>query len=234
MTTDIDHIPMQFAIPTNLLELGPNGQPSMGHPLMGMQPDVQHYSAPITDGKGKQIGQMEVHKETVPIAMGIGMMNDQDDLKMKQEAKQALAQSMLCVAACIKELETQSHLIHLNYQGSNFFSIHGFLKEQYDKHVEQFDRISEMLRSLDFYMPMCSKGLAEAAHDFKHCTSMDGEQMLGTYLGNLEAVGMKSKCMSKMAKCADAEDVENLAADFVAAMFKDAWLVKSTLRPGKF
>jgi hypothetical protein len=37
-----------------------------------------------------------------------------------------------------------------------------------------------------------------------------------------------------MSKCADAEDVENLAAEFVGAMFKDAYLVKSTLRPGQF
>jgi DNA-binding ferritin-like protein len=202
--------------------------------MLNMQPQSEHYAAPIVDKDGRQIGGMEVHKETIPIGVAIkGNDYEEDDEKMKGEAKQNLAQMMLCVAACVKELETQAHLIHLNYQGSNFLSIHKFLKEQYDKHVLQFDYISEMLRSLDFYMPMCSKGLAEACHDFKHCTSMDGVHMLSTYLCNIENVGMKSKCMSKMAKCADAEDVENLAAEFVRDMFKDAFLLKSTLRPGK-
>lgn len=228
---------MHFALPNQQVVAGVD--PSMLMGMMGsqpfdMSPKSQHFAAPITDESGRQIGQMEVHKETIPIGVAMTGGGYEEDEKMKKEAKQSLAQMMLCVASCIKELETQAHLIHLNYQGSNFFSIHNFLKGQYDKHVEQFDRISEMLRSLDFYMPMCSKGLAEACEGFTHCTSMDATHMLTTYLQNLEHVGMKSKCMSKMAKCADAEDVENLAAEFVGAMFKDSYLVKSTLRPGKF
>jgi DNA-binding ferritin-like protein len=137
---------------------------------------------------------------------------------------------MLCVAAFIKELETQAHLVHLNYQGSNFLSVHKYLKKQYEKHLEQFDRVAESLRTLDYYMPMCSKGLAESCHDFKHCTSYTSKEMLATYLSNLESVGMKAKCMGKMASCSCAPDIENLAADLVEAMFLDSYLVKSTLR----
>ena len=43
---------------------------------------------------------------------------------------------------------------------------------------------------------------------------------------------MKAKCLGKSAGIADAPDAENLAADLVKEMFKDVFLLKSTLRQG--
>jgi hypothetical protein len=65
-----------------------------------------------------------------------------------------------CISLCsyLKELETQAHLCHLNYEGGNFLGVHAFLKEQYEAHLAQFDALGEFIRSMDFYTPMCSKG----------------------------------------------------------------------------
>ena len=37
-----------------------------------------------------------------------------------------------CISLCsyIKDLEPQSHLLHLHYHGANFLGVHAFLKDQ--------------------------------------------------------------------------------------------------------
>lgn len=200
----------------------------------GMQPQVQHFSAPITNNQGQPIGAMEVRKESIPIAVAVSEGDgDEDDMKSLEQAKGELARCMLAMASLLHELQVQSHLIHLNYQGPNFLSVHKYLNGQYEAHLEQFDRVAEMLRSLDFYMPMCSKGLAAALEDpFVHCSSMNSTEMLANYLKNIETAGMRAKCVVDCAKAACAPDVENMAAELVESMFFNAYLIKSTLRPG--
>ena len=55
-------------------------------------------------------------------------------------------------------------------------------------------------------------------------------EMLITYLGNLEKVGMQAKEIGEMAREVQAPDVENYMAELVGAMFKASWMIKSTLR----
>jgi len=139
-------------------------------------------------------------------------------------------QQLIAHASYANQLYTQAHLNHLNYEGSNFFSIHEFLKEQYEKHIDQFDTLAEFTRSMDYLMPMCACGLKEAFPDFDSVTSYDGKSMLMTYLKNLEDFGMKSKDLAVAAREVEAIDIENYAADLVAASFKSAWFLKATLR----
>ena len=55
----------------------------------------------------------------------------------------AFIQQCISLASYLKELQTQAHLIHLNYEGSNFLGVHAFLKDQYEAHLEQFDALAE-------------------------------------------------------------------------------------------
>lgn len=139
-------------------------------------------------------------------------------------------QQLITHASYANQLYTQAHLNHLNYEGSNFFSIHEFLKEQYEKHIDQFDTLAEFTRSMDYLMPMCGCGLKDAYPDFKSVTSYDGKAMLLTYLKNLEDFGMQSKDLGVAAKEVQAPDVENYAAELVGDSFKSAWFLKAVLR----
>jgi len=139
-----------------------------------------------------------------------------------------------CISLCsyIKELETQSHLIHLNIEGANFLGLHAFLGDQYQAHLNQFDTLAEFIRSMDFYVPMCSKGLADAGPGIQHVTSYKSTDMLGVYYKNLEELGMKAKRLAPIAAKVGAIDIENYMADLCGQAFKAAWFVKSTLRNG--
>jgi len=142
----------------------------------------------------------------------------------------AFIQQLIALSAYVKELETQSHLIHLNYEGSNFLGVHAFLKDQYEAHVEQFDTLGEFVRSMDYLMPMCGCGLKDLAPPMQTVTSYKGTDMLGVYYKNLEELGMKAKKLEPIAQKVSAIDIANYMADLVGMAFKAAWFVKATLR----
>ena len=142
----------------------------------------------------------------------------------------AFIQQCISLCAYLKELETQSHLCHLNYEGSNFLGVHAFLKEQYEAHLEQFDTLGEFIRSMDFYVPMCSKGLTDAGPGIQHVSSYKGVDMLGVYYKNLEELGMKAKKLEAVAEKVHAIDIQNYLSDLVGQAFKAAWKIKAVLR----
>ena len=142
----------------------------------------------------------------------------------------AFIQQCISLCAYLKELETQSHLIHLNFEGSNFLGVHAFLKDQYETHLEQFDTLAEFIRSMDYLLPMCSSGLKDAAPPIQTVTSYKGTDMLGVYYKNLEELGMKAKKLEPIAAKVGAIDIQNYLSDLCGQAFKAAWFAKATLR----
>jgi DNA-binding ferritin-like protein len=156
---------------------------------------------------------------------------DQDPMAgMPQSPQVVTASRLLMCAAFAKELETQAHLIHLNYEGSNFLPVHGFLKDQYQGHLEEFDVLAEHMRAMDYLMPMCGCGLKDAACGFEKVESYDSSGMLMTYMRNLEQQKSLATELEESAGQARAVDVQNTAAGLVAACAKAAWFLKATLR----
>ena len=142
----------------------------------------------------------------------------------------AFIQQLISLMAYVHQLQVQSHLLHLNYEAGNFLGVHKFLKDQYEAHIEQFDKLGEFIRSLDYLLPMCHDGLMQASPQFKHCTSYKANEMLGTYYKNLEELGMMTKKLEKVADKVDAIDVQNYLGELCGEAFKAAWMIKATLR----
>lgn len=133
-------------------------------------------------------------------------------------------------AAFAKELETQAHLIHLNIECQNFLSIHEFLKDQYEAHLEQFDVLSEFVRSLDFLMPLCGCGLKDTVCGFRNVEQYEWRHMLTVYYRNMETLACMAKSLESCAASARVIDVQNYAADLVGQCMKASWFVKASLR----
>lgn len=150
--------------------------------------------------------------------------------KNKKEGPARLANEMIKCASYLVHLQIQSHLVHLNFEASNFLGVHEFTERQYKKHTKQLDRVGELIRSLDFLLPMCAKGLMGSCKGFKHIDSYDPGEMLMTYKDNLEQFGMSCKKIIKLAQKEDAPDVEHYFAKLVEEMFTASWKIKSTLR----
>lgn len=137
-----------------------------------------------------------------------------------------------CISLCsyLKELETQAHLLHINFEAPNFFGVHAFLKDQYNAHIQQFDTLAEFIRSMDYLLPLCSRGLADAGPEIQHVTSYKPNEMLTVYYKNLEELGMKTKKLEPIAAKVGAIDIQNYLSDLCGQAFKAAWQIKATLR----
>lgn len=177
------------------------------------------------DGVPIQPIQQTPEREPEPI-------NNEPTPKSKKEPVGRLANNLIDLTSQAAHLMIQSHLIHLNYESSNFFGVHKFTKKQYQKHQEQLDRLGELTRSLDFLLPMCEKGLLGSNKKLKHVTSYDGAAMLIVYYENLETFGFAAKAVAKMAEKMDAFDIENYCGEIIEDCFTASWMVKATLRCG--
>lgn len=174
-------------------------------------------------GTTTQQPQQPLQREEDPVA------NDPQP-KSKREPVSRLANELIGLSSHAAHLMLQSHLIHLNFEEANFFGVHKFTKKQYEKHQEQLDRLGELVRSLDFLMPMCCKGLMAAYKKFEHIETYNGTSMLMTYHKNLEEFGYAAKKVAKMAGKMDAFDIENYCGELIEDCFKSSWMVKATLR----
>ena len=144
----------------------------------------------------------------------------------------AFIQQLIQLSAYVHQLQVQSHLMHFNLEAPYFLGMHKFLGKQYEAHQEQFDKIGEFIRSMDYLLPSCHNGLMEASPEFKHCTSYKPNEMLGVYYKNLEELGMKTKKLEPIAAKVGAIDIQNYLSDLCGQAFKAAWLIKATLRNG--
>jgi hypothetical protein len=54
--------------------------------------------------------------------------------------------------------------------------------------------------------------------------------MLGVYYKNLEKLGMKTKKLEAISAKVHALDIQNYMAELCGDAFKDAWMVKATMR----
>ncbi len=157
------------------------------------------------------------------------LLIEEKEIAPKATADELINQ-MVVLGSYVHQLYIQSHLIHLNIEGPLFLPIHGFLGEQYEAHIAQFDAIAEFVRSMDYLMPMCARGLTSAYKGFKNVKSYEAREMLTVYAKNLEAAGFMAKDVGTKAKEVQAPDIENYMAELVGMMFKAAWFLKATLR----
>lgn len=148
----------------------------------------------------------------------------------KEATPDNLVYQMVSFASYLYQLNIQAHLLHFNVECSNFLSIHKFLGKQYEQHIADFDTIAELVRSMDFLMPMCQCGLFDAYKKFPSVKTHDTRESLITYTKNLEAGAMMAKDLVDAAKETGAPDVENFAAGICGNLFKGAWMMKATLR----
>ena len=127
------------------------------------------------------------------------------------------------------QLNTQAHLLHLNIEAPFFLAVHKFLRKQYQQHIDDFDVLAELVRSMDYLLPLCQKGLLGACKSFKNITTYEARPSLTLYIKNLENGGFMGKELVDLAREVGAPDAENEVAEIVGHMFKAAWMLKSTL-----
>ena len=123
----------------------------------------------------------------------------------------------------------RSHVAHVNITGRNFRSDHKLLEGVYTRRQEQIDRIGELLRSINEYMP-CD--LAELLLDSELDTGMlqgDSDFLLTMIKEDLEHLTNEFRELIVIADSEGEEAIGNYAQDQVLDLTKSIWMLEATL-----
>ena len=123
----------------------------------------------------------------------------------------------------------RSHAAHVNITGRNFRSDHKLLQGVYTRRQEQIDKIGEILRTMQEYMP-CN--INDVINDTTIPTdSIEGsaDTLLETVMMDLEHLLGDYKLLIVVANDEGLEEISNYGQDQALDLEKSIWMLRSTL-----
>jgi starvation-inducible DNA-binding protein len=122
-----------------------------------------------------------------------------------------------------------SHIAHVNVMGRNFMSDHKLLGKIYEDLQGEIDKIAELLRTLDEFMPHDLRSILSGSSISDYPVVGESEDLLqGVY------TDLTDLCNSYKATQAAADDeghseISNYAQDRILAIGKFQWMIRSTI-----
>jgi starvation-inducible DNA-binding protein len=123
----------------------------------------------------------------------------------------------------------RSHVAHVNIVGRNFASDHKLLQKVYEDLQEQIDRIAELLRTLDSWMPASMAEIAAGSHMPTTPIEGDADDLIMDVLTDVEHLANCYRELIEIAEEEEQDEIANYAQDRVLALTKHAWMLKATL-----
>jgi DNA-binding ferritin-like protein len=123
----------------------------------------------------------------------------------------------------------RSHAAHVNITGRNFRSDHKLLQGVYERRQEEIDKLGEILRTMQEYMP-CD--ITEVISDSTIPTdAIEGsaDVLLETVMLDLEHLLGDYKELIVVASDEGLEEISNHAQDQALDIEKSIWMIRSTL-----
>lgn len=123
----------------------------------------------------------------------------------------------------------RSHAAHVNITGRNFRSDHKLLQGVYERRQEQIDKIGEILRTMQEYMP-CD--IMEVVTDSAiPTTAIEGsaDTLLESVMLDLEHLLDDYKELIVIASDEGLEEISNYGQDQALDIEKSIWMIRSTL-----
>lgn len=123
----------------------------------------------------------------------------------------------------------RSHAAHVNITGRNFRSDHKLLQGVYERRQAQIDKIGEILRTMQEYMPCnINDVIADSAIP---TDSIEGsaDELLEIVMMDLEHLLEDYKELITIASEENLEEISNYAQDQALDLEKSIWMIRSTL-----
>ena len=123
----------------------------------------------------------------------------------------------------------RSHAAHANVTGRNFRSDHKLLGGVYERRQAEIDKIGEILRTMQEYMPNCLTDIITDAT--VPCDAIEGsaDEMLEAVMMDLEHLLDDYKELITVASDEGLEEISNYAQDQALDLEKSIWMLRSTL-----
>jgi DNA-binding ferritin-like protein len=123
----------------------------------------------------------------------------------------------------------RSHAAHANVTGRNFRSDHKLLGGVYERRQAEIDRIGEILRSMNEYMPCDIQEIVAASTIPTDAIEGSADELLESVMMDLEHLLGDFKDLIVIAAEEDLEEISNYAQDQALDLEKSIWMLKSTL-----
>ena len=123
----------------------------------------------------------------------------------------------------------RSHAAHVNVTGRNFRSDHKLLGGVYERRQAEIDKIAEILRTMDEYMPSSIVDVCENSTIPTDAIEGSADQMLEAVMMDLEHLLGDFKELITIAAEEGVEEVSNYAQDQALDIEKSIWMLRSTL-----
>jgi starvation-inducible DNA-binding protein len=123
----------------------------------------------------------------------------------------------------------RSHVAHVNITGRNFRSDHKLLEGVYTRRQDQTDRIGELLRSLNEYMPCDISEVLEMSSIDTGELSGSSDHLLLMVMEDLEHLRDEYRDLVQIADEEGLDEIANYAQDQVLDLEKSIWMLRATL-----
>ena len=123
----------------------------------------------------------------------------------------------------------RSHCAHVNVTGRNFRSDHKLLEGIYTRRQDQIDRIGELLRSLDEYMPCDILEVVETSRMPTGAIEGTADELLLQVQDTLQSLLDDFKDLIYVADDEGLDEIANYAQDQALDLEKSLWMLRVTL-----
>jgi starvation-inducible DNA-binding protein len=123
----------------------------------------------------------------------------------------------------------RAHVAHVNITGRNFRSDHKLLGGIYERRQAEIDKIGEILRTMDEYMPCDLAEVIADSHIDTGELAGDADFLLEMVQQDLEHLLDEYKELIEIASEEGLEEISNYAQDQALDIEKSLWMLRSTL-----
>ena len=123
----------------------------------------------------------------------------------------------------------RSHAAHVNVTGRNFRSDHKLLGGVYERRQAEIDKIAEILRTMDEFMPTSIVDVCENSTIPTDAIEGSADELLEAVMMDLEHLLGDFKELITIASEEGLEEVSNYAQDQALDIEKSIWMLRSTL-----
>jgi len=123
----------------------------------------------------------------------------------------------------------RSHVAHVNVTGRNFRSDHKLLEGIYTRRQDQIDRIGELLRGMDEYMPCDLAEVIEMSSIPTDAIEGSADELLGLVEQDLQNLLQDFKDLIQVADDEGLDEIANYAQDQALDLEKSLWMLRVTL-----
>jgi DNA-binding ferritin-like protein len=123
----------------------------------------------------------------------------------------------------------RSHAAHVNITGRNFRSDHKLLQGVYERRQAEIDKIGEILRTMQEYMPCDITDVISNSTIPVDAIEGKADELLEAVMMDLEHLLEDYKALIIIATDEGLEEVSNYAQDQALDLEKSIWMLRSTL-----